>query len=92
MAREHATDREWLRTHDDAAAVLRYAAPGARVRIEPLAPTHGAFDPAVSRSRRYVLTLEHMGQRPLHVADVYTLPVEPDALRARVASLLASAR
>jgi hypothetical protein len=67
----------WLRTHDDALDLLRYAVPGAVIE---LAPTRGGGDAA----RAYQITL--LGARiRVSGGDTYHLPclAAPIARRAR---------
>lgn len=79
-----ATDDGMVRTHDDLAALLRYALPGARVRLERLAD-----DPrpeTVRRARRVVLEMERIGGT-VSAVDIVSLPVRADAIARRFVTL-----
>lgn len=71
-----------VRSHEEAAAVLRFSVPGARVAIERVRPGDGA-----EAARRYVVTLERVGHRPLSLGDVYALPTEAENLADRARTL-----
>lgn len=71
-----------VRSHEEAAAVLRSSVPGARVTIERVRPGDGA-----EAARRYVVTLERVGHRPLSLGDVYALPTEVENLADRARTL-----
>ena len=69
-----------VRSHEEAAAVLRFSVPGARVAIERVRPGDGA-----EAARRYVVTLERVGHRPLD--ETYALPTEAENLADRARTL-----
>lgn len=77
-----APDDGVLRTHDDAAALLRAAAPGATVRVLRI---RGEGD----KVRRYEVCLDRVGRAPVHQTATYGLPCPAEPLRAHVARLLA---
>lgn len=77
-------DEEWVRSHDDAEALLRYAVPGARVTFHDRGSVLrlGAF-------REYVVTLDDEGHRVAHGPHTYGLPCKAGQMVAfvkRVAS------
>lgn len=71
-----------VRTHDEAAQVLRDAVPGARVDVVDVQPGPGS-----ERARRYVVTLDRVGLRPVSKLDVYALPMKASALMKRARDL-----
>lgn len=75
-------DDGWIRTHDDALALLRYAVPGARVG---LAPVRLDSRRTAQAARRYEITVHALGREPVTTGDLYHLPLraEPLARRAR---------
>ena len=75
-------DDDMVRTHDEAAQVLRWAVPGAAVDVVPMRPGPGA-----ERARRYVVTLARLGHREVSRIDVYALPMRADALARRAREL-----
>lgn len=84
-------DYGWLRSHDDAAACLRAAAPGARVEIYRPPLRHWAQRTS-EKSRAYRLTLERVGHaHPLSAGDAYALPCPAENLERRVRELIAQA-
>lgn len=78
-----APDDGWVRTHDEVGELLRYAVPGAQVKLSPVALPGNAHGNA--RARRYQITVRRIGREPLPTADTYTLPclAAPLARRAR---------
>lgn len=77
---------DYVRSHDDALALLRYAVTGARVRLLPVRdPGTGAAGLA---TRRYEITVERAGRKPVTACDVYALPCHAGTL-ARAARLAA---
>jgi len=62
-------DEEWVRSHDDAEALLKYAVPGARVSFYDRGSVLrlGAF-------REYVVTLDDEGHTVAHGPHTYGLP------------------
>lgn len=77
---------DYVRTHDDALALLTYAVPGARVTLAPVRdPGTGAAGLA---TRRYEITVERAGRAPVTTCDVYCLPCHAGTL-ARGARLAA---
>ena len=77
-------DAQHIHTHDAARDLLRYAAPGVSVEIEPVWP------PAAN-ARRYRLTLDAAPGVDVSMMDVYSLPQHAPTLLRRVRSLAASA-
>lgn len=78
-----ARDDEWLRTHDEAQACLRYAATGARVRF--WRPTPKDFTERTSdKTCSYSVELERLGAEPLVVLGAYALPCHAARLAANV--------
>lgn len=71
-----------VRSHEEAIALLRTTVPGARVEVHRVAPGDGA-----EAARRYVVTLERVGHRPLSLGDVYALPTEAENLADRARTL-----
>lgn len=76
-----AADDGMVRTHDDAVACLKYAALGARVRIEPVR------EPGSTRTnnstRRYELLLPCLNGAVVTEGDVYKLPIPAEVLQRR---------
>lgn len=76
------TDLLW--THDSAAQLLKYAAPGARVEVRRVA--RGS-----DRARAYVVTVARLGHQPVSLADSYALPCPAAPLAKRVRDLAETA-
>lgn len=78
-------DDDWIRTHDEAAQLLRYAIPGARVEVEPIREAREGDNDTRQAARRFRITVERIGREPMSTADIYALPClgEPLARRAR---------
>ncbi len=78
-----AIDDGWVRTHDEVSELLRYAVPGADVRLSPVALPGNPRGNA--RARCYQISLRRIGRDPVPTADTYTLPclAAPLARRAR---------
>ena len=74
-------DDQWVRTHDEARDLLRYAALGATVILEPL--REGRSPDA----RSYTLVLDGAVDYALSVADAYSLPCLAGPLAARARAL-----
>lgn len=74
-----ALDDGWLRTHDEAAQLLRYATIGATVLIERLPREH------TPDLRQYTIVLDGAAEYAVSAADAYALPclAAPLARRAR---------
>lgn len=72
-------DDDWVRTHDEARDLLRYAALGATVIIERVQREH---TPDV---RQFAIVLDAAPGHAVSAADAYSLPclAKPLALRAR---------
>jgi hypothetical protein len=68
-----ATDDGWIRTHDEAQALLRYSAIGARVEFSRIAEGR-------EQTRRYTITVDRMGGKADAVRGMYSLPVNADRL------------
>lgn len=77
-------DAQHIHTHDAARDLLRYAAPGVSVIVEPVWP------PAAN-ARRYRLQLDAAPGVDVGQMDVYSLPQHAPTLLRRVRSLAASA-
>lgn len=71
-----ATDDGFVRTHDDASALLQYAVPGARVRTWRLRDTDKAYEAA----RGYEVTIARHGAPTLAVLGSYALPARAERL------------
>lgn len=71
-----APDDNVVRSHDDAAALLRYAATGAHVEIYVMR----ARDAAHEASRGYVIALPRLGRPDAVVRASYTLPAPASRL------------
>lgn len=82
-----ARDDGWVRTHDEALDVLRYAAPGASVDVLPVAGRAAGSLGAQGASRRYVVAVHGAAPR----TDLYTLPAPADGLARRVREIAAEA-
>lgn len=78
-------DDGMLRTHDEALQLLRYAVPGARVALHPVALPGSTK--ANAAARRYTVTVPRVGAEPLETADIYTLPTPAAPIARRVRDL-----
>lgn len=78
-------DDGWARSHDEAIAALRGECDrlGARLTIERSSQGE--------RFRRYIVTLERWGQRPLSSASVYGVPCPADSLVDHVRTMVKGA-
>lgn len=72
-------DDDWIRSHDEAEQLLRYACLGATVVIEPI---HGE---RVPESRRFTVVLDAAPEFATSCQEIYSLPAlgGPIARRAR---------
>lgn len=74
-------DDEMIRTHDEAADLLRYAALGATVIIERLPREH------TPELRQYTVVLDAAPGHAVSAADAYSLPCLATPLAKRVRAL-----
>lgn len=83
-----------VRTHDEMAELLRYAIPGARIRLHPVASP--GTPKGAQQARGYTIALDVIGRAPIERVSMYTLPCFAAPMRAharRVADeALAAAR
>ena len=79
-------DDDLLRSHDEVLDLLRYALPGVRVRVEPVALPGTAR--AAQSTRRLTLTVDRVGRDPLVSADLYSLPCRSGPILARARELV----
>ena len=76
--------RDFIRTHEAMADLLRYSATGARVELRRVRRGSEA-------ARAYSITIDRHGRDPINVADSYVLPCDAESIRQRVRQLLDSA-
>jgi hypothetical protein len=69
-----APDDGLLHSHEEVEQLLRYALPGARVTLVPVA-VPGSTRAAAS-TRRYDIVLPRVGREPITTASVYSLPCD----------------
>lgn len=74
--------RDWVTTHDSARELLRYAALGATVMIEPLRSEHRRPE-----SRAFTVVLDGATDYAVNAADAYSLPCLAEPLARRVRAL-----
>ena len=86
-----ARDDGIVRTHDEAAALLDSAAPGALVYLDRR-PKPTVRERAYEASRQYSVVLPEARHVTPSTCDVYTLPCRADALARRVRELADAAR
>ena len=74
-------DDDIVRTHDEAAQLLRYAAPGATVVIERIEREH------MPNARRFTIVLDAAPHHATSAAEIYTLPCRGEPIQRRVGAL-----
>jgi hypothetical protein len=79
-----------VHTHDDAAALIRYAALGATVVFDPLRQTKRKS--SADSTREFTLVLDAAPAHAVNARDLYALPCKAHRLAARVRDLCESAR
>lgn len=67
-----------VRSHDEVEQLLRYALPGARVTLAPVAVPGTAR--AAASTRRYDIALPRIGREPITTASAYSLPCDAATL------------
>lgn len=67
-----------VRSHDEVEQLLRYALPGARVTLAPVAVPGTAQ--AAASTRRYDIVLPRIGRASITTASAYSLPCDADRL------------
>lgn len=79
-----------VRTHEEAAQLIRYAALGATVVFDPLKVSKRKS--AVDATREFTLVLDAAPNHAVNARDMYALPCKADRLAERVRTLCNSAQ
>lgn len=85
-----AMDDGLVRTHEEAAQLIRYAALGATVVFDPLKRSKRAH--TVQASREFTLVLDAAPDHAVNACDIYSLPCKANKLAQRVRELCDTAR
>jgi hypothetical protein len=82
-----AKDDGWVRSHEEAATLMRYSALGATVIIDPLVTAQSKRPDMLSATRQFTLVLDAAPYLAVNARDFYTLPCKANRLGARVREL-----
>lgn len=85
-----AMDDGLVRTHEEAAQLIRYAALGATVVFDPLKRTKRAS--VADATREFTLVMDAAPNHAVNARDLYALPCKAGRLAARVRELCDTAR
>lgn len=80
----------WVRTHEEAANLLRYAALGATVVFDPL--RRAKTRQAIESTREFTIVLDAAPHHAVNHTDMYSLPCKADRLAARAREICTAGR